>query len=144
MVFLVDTGGEYHRLESVTDIVLFSKHIAKLRLLSKEVPADLGKATNLYVFTTVYDKNLSGFLKQCEAKNISIFRSVPKNLETNRNRGQVFTLKMNQSIFPTCIGGTWLLSSRRMPTASKIIKASKIRFWEDQPIKGTYLCTSSF
>ena len=75
--FLVDTGDDSHELESMEEIDSFARHLAQLPLTGEPPAAVPAPARELFIFSTVFDRELPRFVERCGASIINVFRTVP-------------------------------------------------------------------
>ena len=140
--FLVDTGGESHQLESPEEIDAFARRLAELPLTS-ELPAASGApARELFIFSTVFDQDLPRFVERCGAHYINVFRTVPEGSGA-AEPADTYRMSLNEAPLPTCVGGGWIVAAERGLRATAVATGPQPGLREDQPIKVSYLCTSS-
>ena len=141
-VFVVDSGGESHRIDSPEEIEAFARRLAELPLTSELPAADTGPARELFIFSTVFDEDLARFVERSGAQYINVFRSVPAR-RTDADAADPYRMSLFEAPLPTCVGGDWLLArERRMPAAAPVA-GPRPGLRAEQPLKVSYLCTFS-
>ena len=141
-VFVVDSGGESHRIDSPEEIEAFARRLAELPLTSELPAADTGPARELFIFSTVFDEDLARFVERSGAQYINVFRSVPAR-RTDADAAAPYRMSLFEAPLPTCVGGGWLLArERRMPAAAPVA-GPRPGLRAEQPLKVSYLCTFS-
>ena len=141
-IFVVDTGGERHRLDSPEEIEGFARRLAELPLTSELPAADTGPARELFIFSTVFDEDLARFVERSGARYVNVFRSVPAG-RTSEDAADAYRMSLCEAPLPTCVGGGWLLARERRAPAAELVTGPRPGLREEQPLKVSYLCTSS-
>ena len=166
-VFVVDTGGDSQRLDTPEEIEGFARHLAELHLTAEPPAAAAGSARELFIFTTAFDEDLPRFVERSGAHYVNLFRSVPAGRAAGaaanaaaskrdrrreparrepRDEPAAYRMSLNEAPLPTCAGGRWLLArDRRAPAPAPVAAVAGPRpgLREEQPLKVSYLCTSS-
>ena len=140
-VFVVDSGGESHRIESPEEIEAFARRVAELPLTSELPAADTAPARELFIFSTMFDEDLARFVERSGAQYINVFRSVPAG-RTDEDAAP-YRMSLGEAPLPTCVGGGWLLARERRMPAAEPVAGPRPGLREEQPLKVSYLCTFS-
>ena len=141
-VFVVDSGGESHRIDSPEEIEAFARRLAELPLTSELPAADTGPARELFIFSTVFDEDLARFVERSGAQYINVFRSVPAR-RTDADAAAPYRMSLFEAPLPTCVGGDWLLARERRTPAAAPVAGPRPGLRAEQPLKVSYLCTFS-
>ena len=75
--FLVDTGDDSHELDSMEEIDSFARHLALLPPTGEPPAAAAAPARELFIFSTMFDRELPRFVERCGARAVNVFRTVP-------------------------------------------------------------------
>ena len=150
-VFVVDSGGESHRVDSPEEIEALARRLAELPLTSELPAADAAPARELFIFSTVFDEDLPRFVERSGAQYINLFRSVPaaasRAAAAARRAGEQvpdpYRMSVCETPLPTCAGGGWLLTRDRRTSVSEPVFGRQPGLREEQQLKVSYLCTSS-
>ena len=141
-VFIVDSGGESHRIDSPDEIERLARRLAELPLTSELPAADNAPARELFIFSTVFDEDLPRFVERSGAQYVNVFRSVPAG-HTDEDEPDPYRMSVCDTPLPTCVGGGWLLARERRVPVSQAVAGRQPGMREQQPLKVSYLCTSS-
>ena len=150
-IFVVDSGGESHRIDSPDEIERFARRLAELPMTSELPAADNTPARELFIFSTVFDEDLARFVERSGAQYVNVFRSVPaatsRAAAAARRAGEdapdPYRMGLCDTPLPTCAGGGWLLARERRTPPSAPVAGRQPGLREEQPLKVSYLCTSS-
>ena len=143
-IFVVDTGGETHRLATPEEIEGFARQLAELHLTAEPPAAGAAPARELFIFSTAFDEDLPRFVERSGAHYVNLFRSVPA--EAAEDGAHAYRMSLSEAPLPTCAGGRWLLArERRMRDlpAAEAVAGPRPGLREEQPLKVSYLCISS-
>ena len=141
-VFLVDSGGEVHRVDTPEEIEALARRLAELPLTSELPAADNDPARELFIFSTVFDEDLPRFVERNGAQYVNVFRSVPVGRKDD-DATDPYRMSLSEAPLPTCVGGGWLLARERCLPAGDPVAGPRPGLREEQPLKVSYLCTSS-
>ena len=150
-VFVVDTGGQSQRLDTPEEIEGFARRLAELPLTS-EPPAAAAAAPprELFIFATAFDEELPRFVERSGAHYVNLFRTVPARRAPEEAAGEpaapaapAYRLSLGEAPLPTCVGGRWLLARERGAPGAPADVGPRPGLREQQPLKVSYLCTSS-
>ena len=149
-VFVVDSGGESHRLDSPEEIEGFARRLAELPMTSELPAADTAPARELFIFSTVFDEDLARFVERSGAQYINLFRSVPAAASkaavagrTDEDAAAPYRMSLSEAPLPTSAGGGWLLARERRMPAGESVAGPRPGLRQEQPLKVSYLCTFS-
>ena len=141
-VFVVDSGGEVHRVDTPEEIEGLARRLAELPLTSELPAADNDPARELFIFSTVFDEDLPRFVERSGAQYVNVFRSVPVGRKDDAAAAP-YRMSLGETPLPTCVGGGWLLARERCPPVSDPVAGPRPGLREEQPLKVSYLCTFS-
>ena len=141
-VFVVDSGGEVHRVDTPEEIEGLARRLAELPLTSELPAADNDPARELFIFSTVFDQDLPRFVERSGAQYANVFRSVPVERKDD-DAAAPYRMSLGEAPLPTCVGGGWLLARERRPPVSDPVAGPRPGLREEQPLKVSYLCTFS-
>ncbi len=147
--FLVDTGDERHELESMEAIDTFARHLAELPLTGEPPAATHAPARELFVFSTLFDRELPRFLERCGAATVNLFRTVavaPRRAAANvaaAARPEPFRMYVNESPLPVTLGSGWTWAADRRARPVGVGGGPRLRLLDEQPLSVRYLCTFS-
>ena len=141
-VFIVDSGGESHRIDTPDEIERLARRLAELPLTSELPAAGTAQPRELFIFSTVFDEDLPRFVERSGAQYVNVFRTVPVG-QAGEDEPDPYRMSVCDTPLPTCAGGGWLLARERRVRASAAVAGRQPGMREQQPLKVSYLCTSS-
>ena len=141
-VFVVDSGGEVHRVDTPEEIEGLARRLAELPLTSELPAADNDPARELFIFSTVFDEDLPRFVERSGAQYVNVFRSVPVGRKDD-DAAAPYRMSLGEAPLPTCVGGGWLLARERRLPVTDAVAGPRPGLREEQPLKVSYLCTFS-
>ena len=144
-VFVVDSGGESHRVDSPDEIERLARRLAELPLTSELPAADSAQARELFIFSTVFDEDLPRFVERSGARYVNVFRSIPAAASKAAAPDEPAPYRMSvcDTPLPTSAGGGWLLARERRVRVPQAVAGRQPGMREEQPLKVSYLCTFS-
>ena len=148
-VFVVDSGGESHRVDSPEEIEALARRLAELPLTSELPAADTAPARELFIFSTAFDEDLARFVERSGAQYVNVFRSVPAAASkaaaerSGDDTAEPYRMSISETPLPTCVGGGWLLARERRRSAGEAVAGPRPGLRVEQPLKVSYLCTFS-
>ena len=141
-VFVVDSGGESHRIDSPDEIERLARRLAELPLTSELPAADNAQPRELFIFSTVFDEDLPRFVERSGAQYVNVFRTVPAG-RTGDDEPDPYRMSVCDTPLPTSAGGGWLLAREPRVHVPQAVAGRQPGMREEQPLKVSYLCTSS-
>ena len=154
--FLVDTGDDSHELESMEEIDSFARHLAQLPLTGKPPATVSAPARELFIFSTMFDRELPRFVERCGASIINVFRTAPPRSRRRKTAApagngvaaagagpEPFRLCLNESPLPATLGRGWSWTRDRRAAPVGVGGGPRLRLLNEQPVTVSYLCTFS-
>ena len=141
-VFVVDSGGESHRIDTPDEIERLARRLAELPLTSELPAAGNAQPRELFIFSTVFDEDLPRFVERSGAQYVNVFRTIPAG-RADGDEPDPYRMSVCDTPLPTCAGGGWLLARERRMQVSAAVAGRQPGMREEQPLKVSYLCTSS-
>ncbi|MDE0025528.1 MAG: DUF58 domain-containing protein, partial [Spirochaetaceae bacterium] len=141
-VFIVDSGGESHRVDSPDEIERLARRLAELPLTSELPAAGNAQPRELFIFSTVFDEDLPRFVERSGAQYVNVFRTVPAG-RTGDDEPDPYRMSVCDTPLPTAAGGGWLLAREPRVRIPQAVAGRQPGMREEQPLKVSYLCTSS-
>ena len=88
-------------------------------------------------------------MERSGAQYVNVFRSVPAAASkaaaehSGDDTAEPYRMSISETPLPTCVGGGWLLARERRAPAAELAIGPRPGLREQQPLKVSYLCTSS-
>ena len=150
--FRVDTGDAVHQIDAVGDIDPLARSLARVHLRGADSSANRGdafadgtghRATELFVFTTLFDADLPHFITAAGARRAHVFRTSHAEKSSAATRA-AYRLCLSDSLLPGSIGGAWSWRTEWRAAAPPALPSpDRQTTIDDQPLAVRYACTLS-